>query len=436
MSIFWNEKIETMPVRDLQTLQMKKLKAQVAHVFENNPVYRSKFKKAGITPDDITTLTDIEKIPFSVKDELRAQYPIGLQCAPQEQVVRYHMSSGTTGKPICCGYTRQDLEIWSDMMARAFCAAGGGQKDIFQNAYGYGLFTGGLGFHYGAEKVGMSVIPTAAGNTSRQIMIMKDMKTTILGCTPSYAQLLGETLSREGCDVEHELFLRIGLFGAEPWTEELRDRMDKTLGLSAHGGGAFDHYGLTEMCGPGVATECQNRCGLHIWADHFLVEIIDPDSGEPVNPGEKGELVITTLSKQCTPFLRYRTRDITILHEELCECGRTHPRIEKIMGRSDDMLIIRGVNVFPSQIEYVLLQHMELAEPFQIIINKSGPLDRLLLKVEQRDTIPLLSRDDLQEILEAELKDSLQISVQVIVEAPNTLPRFEGKARRIIDNRS
>lgn len=434
MKEFWNEKMETLPYEDLQELQLKALKKQVAHVFHNNPVYKLKFKKAGITPDDITTLDDIEKIPFSVKDELREHYPIGLQCVPQNEVVRYHMSSGTTGKPICCGYTRQDLETWSDLMARAFYAAGGRKGDIFQNAYGYGLFTGGLGFHYGAEKAGMSVIPTAAGNTVRQIMIMKDMKTTILGCTPSYAQLLGETLYEEGVDVENELFLRIGLFGAEPWTDELRARIEESLGLTAHGGGAFDHYGLTEMSGPGVATECEARSGLHIWADHFLVEIIDPDSGEPVEPGEKGELVITTLSKQCTPFLRYRTRDITILNVEECDCGRTHPRIQKITGRSDDMLIIRGVNVFPSQIEYVLLQHDELAEPFQVIISRSGALDQLLLKVEQRGTT--VSREDLEDMLKKELKDSLQVSVQVKVEPPNTLPRFEGKARRIIDNRS
>jgi phenylacetate-CoA ligase len=434
MRAFWNEKVETMPLRDLQKLQLKALKRQLVHVFENNPIYRSKLKKAGISSQDITTLEDIKKIPFSFKDELREHYPIGLQCVPQDRVIRYHMSSGTTGKPICCGYTQQDLETWSDLMARAFYAAGARKDDIFQNAYGYGLFTGGLGFHYGAEKVGMSVIPTAAGNTVRQIMIMKDMKTTVLGCTPSYAQLLGETLHKKGVDVENELFLRIGLFGAEPWTDELRERVEKSLGLSVHGGGAFDHYGLTEMCGPGVATECKERSGLHIWADHFLVEIIDPDSGESVDPGEKGELVITTLSKQCTPFLRYRTRDITVLHMDECDCGRTHPRIQKIMGRSDDMLIIRGVNVFPSQIEYVLLQHPELAEPFQIIITKSGALDRLLLKVEQRDTS--VSRSDLQDLLESELKDSLQVSVQVKVEPPNTLPRFEGKARRIIDNRS
>ncbi|MBU7032928.1 MAG: phenylacetate--CoA ligase [Theionarchaea archaeon] len=434
MKEVWNEKIETLPFRDLQELQLKALKRQVSHVFHNNPVCKSKFTKAGITPDDIATLDDIVKIPFSIKDELREHYPIGLQCVPQDEVVRYHMSSGTTGKPICCGYTRQDLETWSDLIARAFYAAGGRKGDIFQNAYGYGLFTGGLGFHYGAERAGMSVIPTAAGNTTRQIMIMKDMKTTILGCTPSYAQLLGETLRGEGVDVENELFLRIGLLGAEPWTDELRMRIEDNLGFTAHGGGAFDHYGLTEMCGPGVAAECEARSGLHIWADHFLAEIIDPDTGEPLEPGEQGELVITTLSKQCIPFLRYRTRDITVLTLEECECGRTHPRIQKITGRSDDMLIIRGVNVFPSQIEYVLLQHAELAEPFQIIISRAGALDQLLVKVEQRDTTG--SRGDLEDILERELKDSLQVSVQVQVEAPNTLPRFEGKARRIIDNRS
>lgn len=433
MKSYWNEKMETLPFKELQKAQLEKLKRQVHHVYEHNAVQKKKLKAAGVTPDDIKTLDDLAKIPFSVKDELREHYPLGLQCVPQEEVVRYHMSSGTTGKPICCGYTWNDVDTWAEVMARSLYAAGGRKGDVFQNAYGYGLFTGGLGFHYGAEKLGMSVIPTAAGNTARQILVMKDMKTTFLGCTPSYAQLLGEELEREGIDVVDELHLRLSLFGAEPWTDELRERVEKSLGLKAHGGGAFDHYGLTEMTGPGVASECEAQTGLHVWSDHFLPEIIDPETGEQLEPGEKGELVLTTLSKEAMPFLRYRTRDITVLDFAECACGRTHPRIQKIMGRSDDMLIIRGVNVFPSQIENVLLQHHELAEPFQIIINRAGALDQLVVKVEQRDTN--VSRDSLKKVLERELRESLMVSVLVEVEPPNTLPRFEGKARRIIDER-
>ena len=433
MTGYWNENMETLPLRELRELQLKKLKKQVKHMYEDNPIQKKKLKNAGVSPDDIRSLDDITKIPFSVKDELREHYPIGLQCVPQEQVVRYHMSSGTTGKPICCGYTREDIDVWAELMARSLYAAGGRKNDVFQNAYGYGLFTGGLGFHYGAEKLGMSVIPTAAGNTTRQILVMKDMKTTFMGCTPSYAQLLGETLEREGVDVVNDLHLRAALFGAEPWTPELRERVEESLGLKAHGGGAFDHYGLTEMTGPGVASECEARTGLHVWSDHFLAEIINPDTGEQVAPGERGELVLTTLSKEAMPFLRYRTKDITVLDTEPCECGRTHPRIRKIMGRADDMLIIRGVNVFPSQIEHVLLQHDELAEPFQIIINRAGALDRLVVKVEQRDT--RVSAESLKQTLEKELRESMLVSVMVEVEPPNTLPRFEGKARRIIDER-
>lgn len=433
MSSYWNEKMETLPFKELQALQLERLKRQVKHVYENNAIQRKKLKDAGVTPADIRTLDDLQKIPFSVKDELREHYPIGLQCVPQEEVLRYHMSSGTTGKPIACGYTREDIEVWAEVMARSLYAAGGRKGDIFQNAYGYGLFTGGLGFHYGGEKLGMSVIPTAAGNTARQILVMKDMHTTFLGCTPSYAQLLGETLEKEGVDVVNELELRVGLHGAEPWTDELRERIEKSLGFKAHGGGAFDHYGLTEMTGPGVASECEARTGLHVWSDHFLAEIIDPETGEQVEPGEKGELVLTTLSKEAVPFLRYRTKDITVLDTEPCECGRTHPRIRKIMGRADDMLIIRGVNVFPSQIEHVLLQHDELAEPFQIVINRQGALDQLMVRVEQRDIS--VSRDALKGMLEKELRETLLVSVLVEVEKPNTLPRFEGKARRIIDER-
>ena len=433
MTSYWNEKMETLPFSELQELQLKKLKKQVKHVWDNNAIWRKKLKDSGITPDDIKTLEDLQKIPFSVKDELREHYPIGLQCVPQDKVVRYHMSSGTTGKPICCGYTKEDINVWSEVMARSLYAAGGRKGDIFQNAYGYGLFTGGLGFHYGAETLGMSVIPTAAGNTARQLLVMRDMKTTFMGCTPSYAQLLGETLEREGVDVVNDLYLRCALFGAEPWTNELRERVEESLGLKAHGGGAFDHYGLTEMTGPGVASECDALSGLHVWSDHFLAEIIDPETGEWVAPGERGELILTTLSKEAMPFLRYRTKDITVLDTEPCECGRTHPRIQKIMGRSDDMLIIRGVNVFPSQIEHVLLQHMELAEPFQIIINREGALDTLVVKVEQRDiTIP---RNTIKNALEKELRETLLVSVLVEVEEPNTLPRFEGKARRIFDER-
>ena len=355
-SKYWNEKIETMPVQELRRHQLGKLKEQVKHCYENSAFYRKKFKNVGLKPEDIKTLEDIQKIPFTVKNDLRDNYPLGMLTVKPIDVVEIHASSGTTGNPIIGAYTKGDMITWEELMARSIYTTGGRREDIIHIAYGYGLFTGGLGFHYGAQKIGAMTIPVSGGMTQRQIKLMKDLGATVLCCTPSFAVYLAEAMVKAGVDLKKDLKLRIGLFGAEPWSDKIRERIEADLGIEA-----FDVYGLTELCGPGVSIECNEHKGLHIWEDHFFVETINPDTGEVLSPREEGEMVFTTLTKTGIPMLRFRTRDISVINTEKCACGRTHARMIRVRGRSDDMLIIRGVNVFPSQVEVAVMSFPELA---------------------------------------------------------------------------
>ncbi|NLE03999.1 MAG: phenylacetate--CoA ligase, partial [Crenarchaeota archaeon] len=342
---YWNKTIETMPRKKLRELQLKKLKETVKHCYDNSQFYRRRFKKANITPDSIQTLEDLQKIPFTVKNDLRDNYPMGLVAVESGQIVEIHASSGTTGNPIIGAYTETDLEAWQECMARSIYTTGARREDVIHISYGYGLFTGGLGFHYGAQKIGAEIVPASSGMTQRQIKLMKDLGVSILCCTPSFAVYLGETMVAEGINPKKDLKLRTGIFGAEPWSEKTRERINASLGIDA-----FDIYGLTELNGPGVAVECPEHKGLHVWEDHFIIETINPDTGEVLSEGEEGELVFTPLSKTGLPLLRYRTRDLSIVETDMCPCMRTHSRIMRVSARSDDMLKIRGVNVFPSQI--------------------------------------------------------------------------------------
>ena len=431
--MFFNEEFETLPRVALEALQLKRLKTMVARVYANVPFYRQSLDKAGITPDSIQSLDDLQLLPFTTKQDMRDSYPYGLFAAPMDEIVRIHASSGTTGKPTVVGYTHKDIETWTELMARSFVAAGAHKGDIIHNAYGYGLFTGGLGAHYGAERLGASVIPISGGNTKRQIMIMQDFGSTVLTCTPSYSLFMAEEAKAEGVDFK-KLKLRVGIFGAEPWSEAMRQEIEEKLSLDA-----IDIYGLSEIMGPGVAIECiEAKQGLHIWEDHFIPEIIDSESGERVAEGEKGELVITTITKQGIPLIRYRTRDVTSLSYELCTCGRTHARIARMSGRSDDMLIIRGVNVFPSQIESILVG-IEGVEPHYLLyVDRKENLDTLEVQVEVdeglfSDEIKVLQA--LSRRIEKEIKDMLGVTCNVKLVEPKTIQRSEGKARRVIDNR-
>jgi phenylacetate-CoA ligase len=422
-----------MPRPALEALQFKRLQQTVARVYEKVPFYRETLTRAGIRPEQIKSLDDLRRLPFTVKQDMRDAYPYQLFAAPMADIVRIHASSGTTGKPTVVGYTRKDIDVWSDLMARTFVATGVHQGDIIHNAYGYGLFTGGLGAHYGAERLGASVIPISGGNTSRQLMIMQDFGSTVLTCTPSYSLYMAEEAREAGVDFR-DLKLRVGIFGAEPWSEDMRSEIEAKLNLDA-----LDIYGLSEIMGPGVAIECiEAKQGLHIWEDHFLPEIIDPDSGEILPEGERGELVITTITKEGIPLLRYRTRDITSLTREPCVCGRTHARLARMSGRSDDMLIIRGVNVFPSQIESILMR-IERVEPhYLLVVDRVDNLDTLEVQVEVdeqlfSDEIKVLQT--LAQRIEKEIKDLLGVSSKVRLVEPKTIARSEGKARRVIDNR-
>ncbi len=431
--MYYNEEFETLPRPALEALQVKRLKSMLERVYCNVPFYKDKFASLGVRPDSLKSLEDLRRLPFTVKQDMRDAYPYGLFSAPMEDIVRIHASSGTTGKPTVVGYTHKDIEIWSELMARSFVSAGVHRGDIIHNSYGYGLFTGGLGAHYGAEKLGASVIPMSGGNTKRQILIMKDFGSTVLTCTPSYSLYLAEAAKEEGVDFR-SLSLRVGIFGAEPWSESMRTEIEEKLNLSA-----IDIYGLSEIMGPGVAIECQEaKCGLHIWEDHFIPEIINPETGEPVPEGEKGELVITTITKEGIPLLRYRTRDITSITYEPCTCGRTHARIARMSGRSDDMLIIRGVNVFPSQIESILMR-IEGVEPhYLLIVERKGNLDTLEVQVEVDER---LFSDEIKHLqamagaIEKEIKDLLSLTCKVRLVEPKTIMRSEGKAKRVIDNR-
>jgi phenylacetate-CoA ligase len=400
----------------------------VRYAYRNVPLFRKRFDETGVRPESIRTLEDIEKLPFTVKTDLRDSYPLGILAVPQARLYCLHASSGTTGKPIVMAYTRGDLECWSRLMGRTFDVAGVGKGDIVQNMYGYGLFTGGLGFHYGARAVGATIVPTSTGNTKRQLMLMKDLRSTVVACTPSYMVYLCEASRAEGYEPKSDFALRIGLFGAEPWSEEARKRIENTFGLRAH-----DCYGMSELYGPGVGIECEQQSGLHVWGDEFLVETINPDTGEVLEPGKEGELVFTMLSREAMPLLRYRTRDLSRVFEEECACGRYHPRIQRIKGRSDDMLIVGGVNVFPSQVEHVLMNIAGLGDQYQIIVSHRE-LDRLAVKVEA--TPDRLNDPSLPKKIQVDLLAVLGISADVEVVELGTLPRSElGKARRVIDLR-
>ncbi len=431
--MIYSDEIETMPKEALEALQLKRLQNTVERVYNLVPFYKQKLNESNIKPEDIKTLDDLKRLPFTTKQDLRDNYPFGMFTLPLEQIVRVHASSGTTGKPTVVGYSKRDIDVWSELMARSFAAAGVGKGDIIQNAYGYGLFTGGLGAHYGGEKLGATVIPISGGNTKKQIMIMKDFQSTVLTATPSYVLYLVETLKDMGIKKE-DLSLKVGILGAEPWSEEMRNSIEDRLGIDA-----IDIYGLSEIMGPGVAIECKEaKHGLHIWEDAFIPEIINPETGEVLKDGEEGELVITTIAKDAIPLIRYRTRDITRIIKEPCICGRTHRRIERIKGRSDDMLIIRGVNIFPSQIESLLMETEGVEPHYQIIVDRVNNLDVLEVKVEVSEVVfsdEIKQLQNLQRRIEKDIKDLYGINVKVKLAEPKSLERFEGKAKRVIDKR-
>lgn len=430
----WDPQIETMPRRELKELQLAKLRKLVAYTYDNVPFYRNKLDSMGLSPDSIKKLDDIRHLPFTSKDDLRDNYPFDLFATPMREVVRIHASSGTTGKATVVGYTRKDLELWSEMMARIHSAGGVTKDDIAQISFGYGLFTGGFGHHYGLEKIGAAVIPASSGNTERQVQIMKDFGTTVLICTPSYALHIADVMVEMGIDPKRDLKLKYGLFGAEPWSESIRREIEKKMCLTA-----TDNYGLSELIGPGVSGECLEKNGMHINEDSFIVEIIDPKSGERLKEGEKGELVITPLDKEALPLLRYRTKDLSIISPEQCRCGRTTARIMKIMGRTDDMLIIRGVNVFPSQIEEALLEVDGIAPHYQIIVDRQKNIDILEVHVEVTDR---LFFDEMKRIVEIEtqiidrLYAIIGIKVKLKLVEPRTIERSTGKAKRVLDKRN
>lgn len=424
---------ETLPREALEAIQLRRLKDTVERVYATVPFYKKRFEEAGITPADIKTIKDMSKIPFLTKYDLRDNYPFGLFAVPMDNVVRIHASSGTTGKPTVVGYTKRDIDTWANLMARALAAGGGTRGDIIHNAYGYGLFTGGLGVHYGAEKLGASVIPVSGGNTKRQITIMKDFKPTIITATPSYLLHLAEVAEEMGISFK-DLSFKCGILGAEPWSESMRAEIESKLNLKA-----IDIYGLSEVMGPGVAIECREaQKGLHIFEDHFIPEIINPETGEVLPYGELGELVFTSITKEAFPVLRYRTRDITSLNPEPCICGRTHIRMNRVSGRTDDMLIIRGVNVFPSQIESVLVKIDEVEPHYQLIVDRVGTLDNLTVNVEISERLfsdEVKSLQGLEKKIAHDIKETLGVSATIKLVEPKSIQRSEGKAVRVIDNR-
>ncbi len=430
--MIWNESIECASREEMHRIQSVRLIETVERVYHKVPAYRRKMQEAGLVPADISSVDDLKKLPFTTKTDLRDNYPFGMFTVPMSEIVRVHASSGTTGKPTVVGYTRKDLNTWSEVVTRSLCMAGVHQDDIVQVAYGYGLFTGGLGLHYGTENLGATVIPISGGNTEKQILLMQDFGTTVIACTPSYALFLAEVMRDMGI-APGSLQLKVGIFGAEPWSENMRREIELQLGLKA-----IDIYGLSEIIGPGVSCECEHQVGMHINEDHFLPEIIDPQTLEPMPPGERGELVFTTITKEGIPLIRYRTRDLTRLDYGRCACGRTLVRMEKCFGRSDDMLIIRGVNVFPSQIESVLLEMSETEPHYLLIIEREGTLDTLRLMVEVQeqffsDEIKVL--EALRRKITHKIQSTLGISVDVKLVEPKTIERTAGKAKRVIDNR-
>ncbi|RJX28907.1 MAG: phenylacetate--CoA ligase family protein [Desulfurivibrio sp.] len=430
--MYWDKAKECMPREDLEQLQLERLQSTLYRVATHVPFYRKKFKELAIDPDGFRSLEELRKLPFTTKDVLRNNYPYGLFAVPLRDVVRLHASSGTTGMATVVGYTRNDLKNWSDMVARILTSSGVDADDVVQIAFGYGLFTGGFGLHYGAERIGASVIPISSGNTKRQIQILQDFKTTALVCTPSYALLLADTMLEMNINI-NALHLKYGLFGGEPWSEEMRTEIRNKLGIIA-----TDNYGLSEVMGPGVAGECSYCNGLHINEDHFIVEVINPDSLEPVAPGELGELVFTTITKEAFPVIRYRTRDLARLMPEPCPCGRTFQRMTRVIGRTDDMLIIKGVNVYPMQIESILFD-IEGTEPhYQIIVERDGRLDKVTVLVEVVESIffdQMKKQRQLVEHIKKRLATELGIGVEVKLVEEKSLERFEGKAKRVIDKR-
>jgi phenylacetate-CoA ligase len=430
--MIWDRKHETMSRGELEGLQLERLKTQAANIYEVVPFYRQRFMEQGVTPQAIRTLADLAKLPFTYKRDFRDNYPLGLAAVPRERIVRIHASSGTTGKPTVVAYTAGDIDTWSEVMARTITAGGVTKHDVVHNAYGYGLFTGGLGFHYGAERIGATVIPVSGGVTKRQIMLMQDLGSTVLCCTPSYALYLAEAAQEMGVDLR-ETALRVGIFGAEPWSERMRQEIEAKLGLKA-----LDIYGLSEIIGPGVSIECEHQCGLHIFEDHFLPEIVDPGTGMPLPWGQRGELVLTTLTKEALPVIRYRTGDITSLNAETCACGRTMVRMAKPSGRTDDMLIVRGINVFPSQIETVLLQVEGVQPHYQIIVDRQHTLDDLEVWVEVSEEVfadEIRGLEALEQRIRNELHNALGIAARVRLVEPRSIQRSEGKAKRVVDRR-
>ena len=431
--MIWNEKIECADREEMRLIQSKRLKDTVQRIYHAVPSYRKKMQEIGLIPHDIQSVDDLKKLPFTTKADLRDNYPFGLFTVPMSEIVRLHASSGTTGKPTVVGYTRKDIQMWAEVVTRSLCMAGVHRNDIVQIAYGYGLFTGGLGLHYGTENLGASVIPISGGNTSKQIQLMEDFGSSVICCTPSYALNIAEVMKERGVD-PLSLKLRVGVFGAEPWTEAMRKEIETKLGIKA-----IDIYGLSEIVGPGVSCECEHQCGMHINEDHFLPEIINPDTLEPAAQGETGELVFTTITKEGLPLIRYRTRDLTRLIYEPCTCGRTLVRMVKCKGRSDDMLIIRGVNVFPSQIETVLLQMSEVEPHYLLIVEREGTLDTVTLMVEVQEQFFSDEVKKLQELrmkITRQLESVLGITVNVKLVEPKTIERTAGKAQRVIDKRN
>ncbi len=431
--MFWEKDRETMDRKELENLQVELLRENIEYAYNNVPFYRKRFDEYGITKESIRSIEDIRKLPFTTKNDFRDNYPFGLLARPMKEIVRIHSSSGTTGKPTVVAYTKKDLKTWADLVARIAKAAGVTDEDVVQIAFGYGLFTGGFGLHYGLENIGAAIIPASSGNTKRQIMLMEDYGATVLVCTPSYALYIAEVAEKLGKDPKKDLKLRIGMFGAEPWSEQMRKKIEESLDIKA-----YDNYGLSEIIGPGVAGECEMQNGMHISEDHFIAEVINPETEEPVKPGEYGELVITTLTKEALPVFRYRTRDITKLDYTPCSCGRTSVRMSKPIGRTDDMLIIRGVNVFPSQIEEVLFNIEGVSPHYQIVVDRKGALDTVTVLVEANANLffdEMKKQKQLLDKINDELKTTLGIDVDVKLVEPNSIERSEGKAKRIIDKR-
>ena len=430
--MIWNSKIECMSREEMRALQGEKLKKIVAHAYQNSPFYKARFDEHGVKPEDIQTIDDIVKLPFTTKQDLRDNYPFNMMAVPMSDIVRLHASSGTTGKPLVVGYTETDIENWTEGIARCFSAYGLDKNDMIQVSYGYGLFTGGLGAHYGVQKIGATVIPTGSGNTEKQLQLMQDFGSTAIACTPSYALYMTEEIRKRNIDMNN-IKLKVGIFGAEPWTDNMRKELEEKLQIKA-----YDIYGLTEISGPGVGGECECQCGTHLWEDLFYPEIVDPETLQPVAPGEKGELVFTTLDKWGMPMIRYRTRDLTCLNYEKCACGRTAVRMSKIMGRSDDMMIIRGVNVFPSQVESILLEFPEYEPYFFIEVDRVNNTDTFVIQVEVKpeyytDQINQLVK--LRQRLASRIQSVIGIQPDIKIVEPNTIERSTGKAKRAIDHR-